>query len=932
MKNNQSGFTARAMVVAVHGALLAMVAMPVAYAEQDPAVAELTQPAKTVEVGVRNVSSGSYKAGEYNGLEKNGATAIANVDLRGGGSYDSEDATRWLIQATELGLDTRNVSAEYGQQGSFRINFGYDELLRNRSDSYQTPYQGAGSGNVLTLPSTWLRPQINGTTGSPYGFSQAKINSQILIAGVLTNPTALNQANSNAALAADLPLFHNVNLSTKRTKTDFGFSYEIDSRLSLMGSFRREDKNGYKPMSTVSRANAEIATTIADKIDTTTDQFNLSLGYTDEIKFFKAAYYGSIFKNNVSSMTWYDWSAATPGGQALTMSSAPSNEFHQLSLTGGYNFNENTKLVLDGSYARSTQNDPFITGGLGVTELGMGVPATSANALVITKAFNAKLTSKPVKDWSFAANYKYDDSANHTPVNNYAFGEVGQTVGTAGSATAATALWNTTMLGWTPNAAFLGAGFINANAQNIEANRPYNKKVNQLNLDATYALAKGQSIKFGYDYEQIDRSCTGTWIDCMDADKTKENTLRADWRGKLSEDLTAKAGYARSERKVGNYNEDAFLALVPMAQFAPVGTTANNAANAAGLSLLQTMQAFGITGFGLNTGYLSPAQLTAMFPNATAAQQAALQYYFGGTNTAAQAKYASGNRISELIGMRRFNMADRDRDSVKGGIDWQATEQLSLQAGLNYKNDDYSNSVYGLKDARSWGLNLDGNYAANDNLSINAFYSYEDRASSMANDAFGTNNNGTGNNATVTVGGFATGATAVVGGCYATVSDKNMNAKTDPCLKWGADMHDKVDTLGLSFKQKNLMAGKLDMTGGLTYSRSTTDTSVHGGSYLQNPLLTANVGQAAAVAFYYLPAAALPTVTTDTVELKINGKYKLDKQSALHLGYSYLHMKAVDYAYDGMQMATVVGNTLPTNETAPSYTVHVVGVSYIYSF
>jgi hypothetical protein len=952
MKKHQSGFTTRAMVVAVHGALLAMAAMPMAYAEEDPAVAELTQPAKTVEVGVRNVSKGSFKAGEYNGLQENGVTAIVNIDARGGGSYDSEDATRWRVTGDELGLETRNVSAEYSQQGKFKINVGYDELLRNRSDSYQTPYQGAGSGNVLTLPSTWLRPQFNGSTTSNFqdSFSQAKINSQVLIQGVLqpagaavvsgttintAAQQAANVAASNAALAADLPLFHNVDLSTKRTKTDVGFGYNIDSQWAVMGSFRREDKDGYKPMSTVSRQNAEIATTIADKIDTTTDQYNLSLGYTDETKFLKAAYYGSIFKNNVTSMTWSDWSSANPNGQPLTMSSAPDNEYHQFSLTGGYNFDKNTKLVLDGSYARSTQNAQFITGGLGVTELGMGVPATSANALVVTKAFNAKLTAKPIKDWSFAANYKYDDRDNRTPVNNYAFGEVGQTVGGAVPATGS-ALWNTAMLGWTPAAGFVDAAGNITSAANIEANRPYSKTVNQLNLDATYAYTKGQAIKFGYDYQQIDRSCTGTWIDCVDADKTKENTLRADWRGKLSEDLNAKVGYARSERKVDNYNENAFLALVPMAQYAPAGATTN--ANAGGLSLYQTMQAFGITGMGLNTGYLTAAQLTAMFPTATATQIKALNYYFGsaassnGTGPAANALYASGNRISELIGMRRFNMADRDRDAVKASLDLQATEQLSLQGGLKYLNDDYSNSVYGLTGAKTWGLNLDATYAASENLSIGAFYSYEDRDSKMANDAFGTNNNGTGNNATVSVGGVATGATAVSGGCYTTVSDKNLNAKTDPCLKWGADMHDKVDTLGLSLKQKNLMAGKLDLTGGLTYSRATTDTNVTGGSYLQNPLLTASTGQGTSTAFYYLPATALPTVTTDTVELRLNGKYKIDKASAVHLGYTYLHMKNVDYAYDGMQTATVVGSTMPTNETAPVYTVHIVGASYIHNF
>ena len=74
---------------------------------------ELTQHSSSVEVGVGYVGSSSFKAGEYNGLQKDGAYGVGNVDLRGGASYDSEDATRWRVQANDLGLDSRDLSVEY---------------------------------------------------------------------------------------------------------------------------------------------------------------------------------------------------------------------------------------------------------------------------------------------------------------------------------------------------------------------------------------------------------------------------------------------------------------------------------------------------------------------------------------------------------------------------------------------------------------------------------------------------------------------------------------------------------------------------------------------------------------------------------------------------------------------------------------------------
>ena len=78
---------------------------------------------------------------------------------------DNTGMFRWRIKGIDLGLETRSLSAEVGVAGKFQINFGYDELRRNRSDSYQTPYNGAGT-NTLTLPATWLVPTVAASGGA----------------------------------------------------------------------------------------------------------------------------------------------------------------------------------------------------------------------------------------------------------------------------------------------------------------------------------------------------------------------------------------------------------------------------------------------------------------------------------------------------------------------------------------------------------------------------------------------------------------------------------------------------------------------------------------------------------------------------------------------------------------------------------------------
>ena len=934
MKKQHKQFPLRASVLAVQGALVALTFIPVLASAQS--VEELTQRTSTVEAGITSVDKSSYKFGEFNGLQKQGETANLNVELNGGAAYDSGGVTRYRIQGSDLGLEDRNITVQYGEQGKFRLNFGYDELLRNRSDSYQTPLNGAGT-NKLTLPSNWLVPlqqNVNPNKSAP-ALVPNGVNARALDPNFINNDAVYRFNNAANATAVDAPSaiyaptqaqinqmlsvaatdqadFHNVNLNTKRTKYEVGGVAEIDSHWEIAFGVRQEFKLGAKPMSTVSRnTGGDIAMVIPDLIDTRTDQYDLSLNFRNANSFFTAAYYGSLFTNNVQSMSWQNWATGTQGtvGAAFAspttnmMSSAPSNQFHQFNLTGGYNFTHDTKLVVNAAYGRNTQDDAYLSTG---TELGSGLPRTSLGGVVITQSLNAKLTSKVSKDWGVAAGYKFDQRDNQTPVSNYVYYEAGETK-------AGTSIFNSINLGWTPTGGALGSG------ANINANRTYSKRTNQLNLDADYAITARENIKFGADWQQVNRYCNGSWIDCVDAANTNETTLRTEWRAAMGDSVSARIGVAHSNKTVGDYNENAFLALVPMAN-----QTASNAP--AGTTAYSTMNALGFSGAGPWVGSLTPAQIAALTP--------AQAYYFGasGTTPLAQASYGNGNRISELIGMRRYNMADRNRDKLRSMLNWDVSEKLSLQGGVDYNNDNYANSVYGLQKSTSTTFNLDAKYTANENTSFGAFYTNEDQKSVSAGNNLASNNTGLTTNSYV----GTTTATNIVGntacGGANTIAARNQNNKTDPCNNWSYDMRDKVDTLGISFNQKNLMAGKLDMTADLIYSSAKSDVTGAGGAYVNNPAAVANAPATVTTGAYYITAGSMPTVTTETIELKLKGKYTLDKKSAVRMSYSYSKTKIVDWSLDSMQYGTTGSGVLPTLEQAPDYTVQTVGVSYVYTF
>jgi MtrB/PioB family decaheme-associated outer membrane protein len=888
MKTRQEGFNMRASMLATRAALAALVVAPAAYAADGDAnlIRELTQPTSVLEAGLGYVTQDSFKFGEYNGLFRKGAFGILNLDVRGGGTWDSNDPTRWRIVGTDLGLEDRDLHVEYGQQGTFRVNVGYDELRRNRSDSYQTPYLGAGT-DTLTLPPGWIKPIVPQVSGGAINFralSPITGLAPALAAGVVTQRTAELLDWVNSIICADVPAFNSVDLSTKRKAVDGGFTYEIDRHWELKVSAKHERKEGLKPLGAVTSQVSEYASILPDPIDQTTDQYNVSLTFTAEKGFVQLAYYGSVFHNDIQSVTWQDANDPT---KTATLASAPSNDFHQILLTGGYTFAPSTKLVLNASYGRNTQNDQFVLFGQN-SQFPVGFPASSLNGLVVTKAFNAKLTSKPVKGLNLVAAYKFDDRDNDTPVRTFIFQD-------ANEARAAAASPFNAALGLPANT--LGSNI------NIYANRPYSKKVNQFDLDGNYQVARGQVVAAGYEYQQIDRQCDGSWINCADAPKSRENTGRLEWRTNAIENVTTRLAYAYSERRV-DYDENAFLALVPMANVVPAG--------GATISAYQYLLATGLTGFGPVAG----------FPLTPLTGDAAI---FSPNNyILPQALYGSRNNINEEVGMRRFNMADRNRHKLRGSVNWDANDQFSLQGSLEYNKDDYDNSIYGLRNAENWALNLEGSYAFTGDLTANAFYTHENIKSQSAGISYGSNSNA------AFVG--QAGNSLVQGGCFTTVQARNNNAKIDPCLNWSTNMRDKVDTFGVGFAWKNLAAGKVDVLGDLVYADARTDIGVAGGSYANNPFAVSAPAPAlppGVPAVLFIPAADMPTASTKTLDLRLAAQYALDRNSAIRLLYWYEHLRSNDYIYAGMQFGSLA-NVIPTNEQPFHYNIHVIGVSYIY--
>ncbi len=90
------------------------------------------------QLGVGYTSDDNYMFGEYNGLNKEGATVIGNLqwqDFSGGDTY-------WQGYVSNLGLDTREGELTWGKPGRFSLSAGFDSQLQVSNDEGRTPFTG----------------------------------------------------------------------------------------------------------------------------------------------------------------------------------------------------------------------------------------------------------------------------------------------------------------------------------------------------------------------------------------------------------------------------------------------------------------------------------------------------------------------------------------------------------------------------------------------------------------------------------------------------------------------------------------------------------------------------------------------------------------------------------------------------------------------
>ena len=547
MESNDKNVAIKFLTLAVRGAIATMVFAPVvAMAEGDDDVAALTNPTSTVTVGAGGVSSSSNKFGEYNGLHESGGYLVGGFDVKGGSAYGAGDGTlRWSARGSDLGTTSREFDATVEDQGGWKIGVGFDELRHYTTTNYQTPYLGSMGGNNFTLPANF-----------------GVVNTSKSAANTSGGATLVGGRSLDAAQLGD---FNTQDVYTQRENTKFNAAYTLDQHWNFKFDFNHLEQTGAKLIGSgtdtasaafggVTAANwkAEAITILMTPTNYRTETFNAEVNWNGSHGFATAGYYGSIFQDEYSGVTWStpyvgasgpQTGTVLPGGVGLptnTMSTPPSNQFHQLNLKGGYNFTDTTHFVGGLSYGRNTQDESFA--GTYTPGTVSSLTAGALDAVVIMSHADAKLTNQATKDLSLTAAFKYNERNNETASNLYHYETL------SGDQAAA---WNV----------------------------PLSNRKTEFNLAADYRVTGDQKLHVAFEYEDIQRWCdhspsynqiinsllstagfSGATLQnaknyyangtsCVAVPESNESRLVANYRFKVNDELNLNAGVSHGDRQ-----------------------------------------------------------------------------------------------------------------------------------------------------------------------------------------------------------------------------------------------------------------------------------------------------------------------------------------------------------------------------------------------
>ena len=353
------------------------------------------------------------------------------------------------ITGERLGLNSRKISLETGVIGSYKFFAEFDQTPHLLSSQGKTPYDGVGTNNLTLKP----------------GFTQ-----------------------NSTFVATPITISEDVDLQVNdRVSATFGFSKTLGQREFTL-KYHRIKKDGLHSLAGLVGNHPDNPRSIIlpAAIDTTTNEFTVSLADQTETAQWELEYFLSLFENEQESLTFetpfngtVPFFDGTPFGfgplpNAGRISREPDNQLHRVSFTGGKNLNPSTRVTAIAEYSLSMQDENLLPFGIGFSPSLL--PRQSAEAKIETYHLKFQVNSRPSPGWNLNGKFRHYQTVNSTPQTLFL------------------AVVNDT------------GGQVSASSGRALLNLPYEYIQDQIGLDASYRLSRATSLKMGYELELYNRA------------------------------------------------------------------------------------------------------------------------------------------------------------------------------------------------------------------------------------------------------------------------------------------------------------------------------------------------------------------------------------------------------------------------------------------
>jgi MtrB/PioB family decaheme-associated outer membrane protein len=416
----------------------------------------------SVSFGIGNLSGEHRRFSQYRGYDGHGFIGLLDADL----IRRDQDGTWLRWRGRDLGLDTRQLRFDHERQGDWGYSIDYRGWVRREPLAVNTQFTGLGTG-------------------------------------------ALHVDGLAAPRPIDLTIDHEVTTLGARKLFDHGYSLRI--------SFRQDEKSGDR---LYGRGLPGVHEFLAEPMDRSTRQWEIVGGQTMKNYQWSAGYAGSTFTNHISRVDIAGGNAGFVTFEADTMPLPQSNAAHQLHLSGGYNFTDQTRSSFKASYELATQDEPLLTAA-DVTRFA-GSPDSLNGEVATTRVF-ADLTTQPLDRLDLTANLRFEDRDDRTPAAQYL-----------------------TQINSGATAAGVSGRYIPRSHEQLNAT-----------LEAALALGEADRVVAGLEREDISRDVPNFRRNAY-RKRSDETTARLELKRLMSESLNGSVAYLYSERGGSPYIPDTY--------------------------------------------------------------------------------------------------------------------------------------------------------------------------------------------------------------------------------------------------------------------------------------------------------------------------------------------------------------------------------------